>query len=139
MAIDLHNIIRQYFSIGDSLEYRNAVAKGEQIHPKVYHDARAIGYMIVSGLYTDIGAMRYKHYEELPEIASQLPHLQLGITDAKKVPAIAPNNVPNASGKHNISPDKGGNNDNEANKCVKFDSKKRTRAKLAMWKKRWDF
>ena len=50
--------------------------------------------------------------------------MQLGITDAKKVPAIAPNNVPNAPGKHNISPDKGGNNGNEANKRVRFDSKK---------------
>ena len=127
MAIDLHNIIRQYFSIGDNLEYRSAMATREQVHPKVYHDARAIGNMIVSSLYTDIGAMRYKHYEEIPDITPQLPHLNLvGGTDAKKVPAITPDNVPiSTPGKHHINgPDKEGNNSNEANKRGRTENKK---------------
>jgi hypothetical protein len=126
MAIDIHSIVRQYFSIGDNLDYRNAVASGNQIHPKVYHDAKAIGNIIVSGLYTDISAMRYKHYEEIPEIASLLPHLNLGGTDDKKGHASVPNNVPNTSGKHGISPDKGGTNGTDANKRGKTDSTKKT-------------
>jgi hypothetical protein len=137
MAINLHNIIGQYFSIGNSLEYRNAVANGNQIHPKVYHHARAIGNMIVSGLYTDIGAMRYKHYEELIEIASQLPHLQLGITDVKKVPGIAPANVPNAPGI--LAQTRGAITATRPINAAELIIKKRTRAKLTMWKKRRGF
>jgi hypothetical protein len=114
MAIDLHNVIRQYFAIGDVLEYRDAVANGSQLHPRTYKLAGAVGNDVVSKLYTAIGSMKYGEYGETPEIAYLLPHL--GISDDRKTPAqIVPfNGTP--PGKHNIAPDKGGHNGNEANK-----------------------
>ena len=103
MAIDIQNVICQFFIISDMLAYRNAVAAGDQIHPDVYRNAGAVGHILVSSMYTDILARKVKTYEEVPEIAHLLPHLNL-VGDKKMPAVIAPNHNPALPGNINQKP-----------------------------------
>ena len=85
MAINLQNMIKEYFVLANTLEYRRAIAAGEQIDPRAFAAASLVDSETVMELQRDMRMGKTENYKERPDISSHLSHL--GLEEYKKNPA----------------------------------------------------